>query len=572
MVNCMKRHCRILGALAALIVLSMPNLSASELKIQGLSATLSKNVTDYMTGIDSNSLAHVSRHHIDKLLNQALNPFGYYQATFVIDGMDTDTPTLTVDRGRPVRLQVVDIQLAGEAITDDDFIEVVSSAGIESGQILDHEKYDNLKNRLRSLALSKGYFDGEFEQARLEVIPSQLRANVIIHFNSGVRYRFGDVQVNGSQVREDRVNNLKSFEAGDFFDAQKLNEYQVQLSEAGWFKQFSVKADIDHANSNRELPIKVDVEPRSKNVVQVGGGYATDVGPRASLRWSQPWYNEKGHSFDSEVSLSEPEQLLNLGYKIPNHDVLTDYYGVQFGVNHVDYLDTKRFTSDLTFEKHWKLDEDWQTTAYVKYLFEDYTQASESDTTQFLMPGISFSYLEHKPDSNEIRHRHMLSVEYSDPNLFSNSRVLRLLGESVLSWNITDKQKFHLRVNAGANFTDELSDIPSSLRFFVGGDGSIRGYDYESISPANSNAELTGALYMATMGLEYQYNIYNNFWLGAFLDVGDAFDKLPEPKRGTGLSLIWDSKFVPIKLDFAYGLDAPRGDEFRVHFSLGTQF
>ncbi|NMS01681.1 BamA/TamA family outer membrane protein, partial [Vibrio parahaemolyticus] len=43
-------------------------------------------------------------------------------------------------------------------------------------------------------------------------------------------------------------------------------------------------------------------------------------------------------------------------------------------------------------------------------------------------------------------------------------------------------------------------------------------------------------------------------------------------KSGTGLSLIWNSKYAPVKVDFAYGLDAPQGDQFRVHFSLGTQF
>lgn len=556
---------------ASALLCSTPSFSKA-FSIEGIPSNLQKNVEDYLNGIDEESLHNLSRHHLDKLIKQALNPYGYYQPSFSIQTLSDGSNALVIEKGEPVRLKVVDISITGEGKEDPDFVLALSEAQLRLNDVLNHERYDHLKNRLRSLSLSKGYFDAEFEKARLEVVPSQLSAHAILHFNTGPRYRFGETVIKGSQIRRDRVDNLRSFEAGDYFNAQLLNEYQVQLSEAGWFNHLAVKADIDHANQDLELPIEVDVAPRSKNVVQVGGGYSSDVGVKGSLRWAQPWYNDKGHSFDSEVSLSQPEQLLNLGYKIPNHDVLTDYYGIQFGVNHVDYLDTKRFTSDLTFEKYWRLDQDWQTIAYVKYLYEDYTQASDAATMQLLLPGISFSYLEQKPDSQEILHRHMLSLEYSDPNLMSDSRVLRLIGESVLSWTITPKQKFHLRVNAGANFTDDLSDIPSSLRFFVGGDGSLRGYDYESISPSDKNGELTGALYMATMGLEYQYNIFNNYWLGAFFDVGDAFDKQPELHRGTGLSLIWDTKFVPIKLDFAYGLDAKEGDEFRVHFSLGTQF
>ena len=77
---------------------------------------------------------------------------------------------------------------------------------------------------------------------------------------------------------------------------------------------------------------------------------------------------------------------------------------------------------------------------------------------------------------------------------------------------------------------------------------------------------------MFAAGFEYQYQVYQQVWLGAFYDIGDAFNDDIALKRGTGLSLIWNSKYVPMKVDFAYGLDAPEGDEFRIHFSIGTQF
>ncbi|MDF5496551.1 BamA/TamA family outer membrane protein, partial [Vibrio parahaemolyticus] len=177
-----------------------------------------------------------------------------------------------------------------------------------------------------------------------------------------------------------------------------------------------------------------------------------------------------------------------------------------------------------------------------------------------------------KNDQLEVKHRHVYSLEYSDPNFFSDSRLLRIEGNSVLSWDISEKHKFHFRSNVGINVADALSDIPSSLRFFAGGDGNLRGYGYESISPRDENGDLTGARYMFTAGLEYQYQVYHQLWLGAFYDVGDAFNDSVDWKSGTGLSLIWNSKYVPVKVDFAYGLDAPQGDQFRVHFSLGTQF
>jgi translocation and assembly module TamA len=333
-----------------------------------------------------------------------------------------------------------------------------------------------------------------------------------------------------------------------------------------------VHGDFNHLDDNLKVPIEIIAEPSSRNIVQVGGGYSTDLGLRASLNWSKPWYNRRGHSFETQAYLSEQEQSLQLGYKIPTEKVTTDYFGIQFESKRIDHRDTSSFSNDLKFQRYWQLDSDWQSTIYVKYLHEQYRQASEEDQSQLLLPGISFSQVDRKNDQLELNHRHIYSVEYSDPSLFSDSRLLRLEGNSVLSWDISESQKLHFRSNVGVNIAKSLSDVPSSLRYFAGGDGNLRGYGYESISPKDDNGELTGARYMLTAGLEYQHQVYRSIWMGAFLDVGDAFDDEADWKRGTGLSLIWNSQLVPVKLDFAYGLDAPQGDEFRIHFSLGTQF
>ncbi|NMS01472.1 outer membrane protein assembly factor, partial [Vibrio parahaemolyticus] len=117
-------------------------------------------------------------------------------------------------------------------------------------------------------------------------------------------------------------------------------------------------------------------------------------------------------------------QSLLLGYKIPTQNVLTDYYGIQFESKHVDYRDTSSFSNDLSFEKHWQLDGDWQSTMHVRYLQERYQQASENNDSQMLLPGVTFSLLDRKNDQLEIKHRHVYSLEYSDPNFFSDSRLL----------------------------------------------------------------------------------------------------------------------------------------------------
>ncbi|EGQ7991877.1 autotransporter assembly complex family protein [Vibrio vulnificus] len=561
-----------LVGISVFVFIPFGDVLAAEFTIQGLSKPLERNLEYHLMPLANTSANDIPVSQLSKLVRSALNPYGYYHSKLSVQREPNDLIVLDVELGEVVLVAKSNIVVSGEASNDEDFLGLVNQAQLKQGQPLLHSEYDTLKRNLTSLAQKKGYLDGRFIESSLEVIPSMNQANVNLHFSSGSRYQFGSLSVPTSGIEPARIEIMRTFERGDDFDTLKLNQYQANLSETNWFRSVIVKADFDGISNNLEVPIEVIAEPNARNIVQVGGGYSTDLGLRASLNWTKPWYNTRGHSFETQAYASKAEQSLLLGYKIPTQNVLTDYYGIQFESKHVDYRDTSSFSNDLSFEKHWQLDSDWQSTMHVRYLQERYQQASENNDSQMLLPGVTFSLLDRKNDQLEIKHRHVYSLEYSDPNFFSDSRLLRIEGNSVLSWDISEKHKFHFRSNVGINVADALSDIPSSLRFFAGGDGNLRGYGYESISPRDENGDLMGARYMFTAGLEYQYQVYHQLWLGAFYDVGDAFNDSVDWKSGTGLSLIWNSKYVPVKVDFAYGLDAPQGDQFRVHFSLGTQF
>ncbi|NAZ97818.1 autotransporter assembly complex protein TamA [Vibrio toranzoniae] len=557
---------------ASFLLFTQHSSIAAEFEVKGLNKTLTENVELYLKPLADVPTSKLSKTKLTQRVQDALNPYGYYHSQLNILASGPESLVLEIDSGPVMRIKESVIKIIGEASEDSDFINVLEKNKLASGCALSHLEYDRVKREILSLAKRKGYFDGQFIESEMEVIPSENVANIHLQFSSGARYKFGSLSIPDDGVDPLRIGKIPTFKQGDYFDTIKLGQLQSDLSETQWFRSVVVHGDFKELESNLEVPIKIVAQPSSRNIVQVGGGYSTDLGLRASLNWSKPWYNRRGHSFETKTYLSQQEQSLKLGYKIPTQEVTTDYYGIQFESKRIDHRDTKSFTNDLKFERYWQLDSDWQSTIYVKYLHEQYSQASEEDQSQLLLPGISFSQIDRKNDQLEINHRHIYSLEYSDPSLLSDSRLLRLEGSSVVSWDISEQQKLHFHSNVGINIAKSLSDVPSSLRYFAGGDGNLRGYGYESISPKDENGELTGARYMLTAGIEYQHQVYRSIWMGAFLDVGDAFDDKADWKRGTGLSLIWNSHFMPVKLDFAYGLDAPEGDEFRIHFSLGTQF
>ncbi|EEZ00939.1 uncharacterized protein YtfM precursor [Vibrio sp. RC586] len=565
-----------LPALISLWLFSAVSYADVKLEITGISGAEKDNVDAYLSSIApqdySTSLRFQSQ--LEKSITEALNALGYYHP--VIDfqvAEDNQRLSVAVTLGEVIRFSQVDVVITGEAENDRDFQRLIRRSGLKVGEPLNHSLYDALKSGIRNLALQKGFFNGDFQTSRLEVIPELNQARVQLHFSSGIRYLFGATTVEGSQIDENRVMSLRPFKQGDPYLVSQVGEFNQNLSNTDWFSSVFVEPDLSQLDQGRELPIKVSLAPQARNQLETGLGYSTDVGVRGSLKWKKPWVNSRGHSFDSSFSISAPEQTITAGYQIPLEDVLNEYYRIQYGMKNVDKRDTQSLESNLSLERHWQLDGGWHRTVFIRYLLENYEQGLQDDNSQFLLPGITYSRTRTRSSGSLLTwgDKQTITLEYGDPKLISATRVARVQAGSSWLRTYARNHRALVRVDGGANITDEFDQLSPSLRFFAGGDNNLRGYGYESISPKDASGALTGAKYIATSSIEYQYRLTGNWWAAMFMDVGDAFNDTPEWKKGAGVGVRWVSPVGPIRLDFAWGLDAEPGDEFKIHFTLGPE-
>jgi translocation and assembly module TamA len=135
---------------------------------------------------------------------------------------------------------------------------------------------------------------------------------------------------------------------------------------------------------------------------------------------------------------------------------------------------------------------------------------------------------------------------------------------------VFDKHRLLGRVQVGGSATNGYKSVPPSLRFFAGGDQSVRGYDYQSLSPENSNGDRIGGRYMVAGSVEYQYAVAEKWRVATFIDQGNSFNtlELPNLKTGVGLGVRWVSPVGPIRLDLAHAVE---DGGFRLHFSMGPE-
>ena len=566
-------------------MIAAPAAEAAHVRLQvtGLSGELQKNVRARLSTITNDEVTSDGRFRsrVSVAVKEGLKALGYYEPQ-----IDFELRPAPAKGGRPVLLAKVTpgepVKIAGETIilrggarTDSDVQQLVRDGKPKIGSVLNHGQYDKFKSSLSGLALRKGYFDGEYRKSQLGVSVERREAFWDIDYDSGQRYRFGPVTFEGSQIREEYLQNLLPFKQGDYYTSRDLAELNRRLSATGWFNSVVVAPEFDKSRENKILPLHGVVTPRTENTIETGVGYSTDVGPRVKATWKKPWVNSRGHSFSTSANVSAPEQQLDFSYKVPLlKSPLEQYYLLQCGLKRTDLNDTKADSTTLAASRYWDSSSGWQRAINLRWSLDHFTQGSVTNTTMLLYPGVSV---------NRTRSRGGLmptwgdsqrySLDVSDTTWGSDVDFAVVQAQNVWIRTLEDKHRFVVRGNLGWIETNDFEKVPPDLRFFAGGDRSIRGYKYKGISPRDDDGKLTGASKLATGSLEYQYNVTGKWWGAVFVDSGEAVNDIKQSnfKTGAGFGVRWQSPVGPIKVDIARPIGDQDDRDIQFYIGLGPE-
>jgi len=553
------------------------------LEVQGLTGDLNKNVRARLSTIGADEVSNDGRFRarVSEAIQQGLKALGYYEPDIDFEARPAPAqggrPVLIahVKPGEPVKIAGSTIVLEGDALRDPDYQAWVKEGTPKKGRQLNHGEYDKFKSGFSNLALRNGYFDGDFKKSQLGVSVERREAFWDIDYDSGQRYRFGDVSFSGSQIREEYLENLVPFKKGDYYSSRELAELNRRLSATGWFNSVVVAPEFAQGRKTKVLPLNAAVTPRTENTIETGVGYSTDVGPRLKTTWKKPWVNDSGHSMAASAYLSAPEQQLDLSYKVPLlKSPLEQYYIFSGGLKRTDLNDTKADTTTLGVSRYWENSTGWQKAVNLKWSLDHFTQGSVTNTTMLLYPGVSLNRTHSRgglmPTWGDSQR---YSIDVSDTTWGSDVDFLIMQAQNVWIRTLADKHRFVARGNLGWIETNNFEKVPPDLRFFAGGDRSIRGYKYKDISPRDDDGKLTGASKLATGSLEYQYNVTGKWWGAAFIDSGEAVNDIKQSnfKTGAGFGVRWASPVGPIKLDIARPIGDSEEHGLQFYIGLGPE-
>ena len=571
-----------------------PAAQVSRVDIVGLDEAMTENVRVSLSLVDAigddlsgRRLAYLVREAEDEA-REALEPFGYYSPVIAVERTRGEGPvavTVTVDPGTPVRVRRSDVAILGEGARDRYLREELTAFRPQPGDVLDHPTYEAGKTRITRRLAERGYFDADFTSRRVEVTRAENAADIDLVWESGVRYDMGEVTFDQDPriIRPQLLEQLVYWDTGSYYHQGKLDRLRQSLARLDYFASIDIQPHPEDAQGTL-VPVTVSLTPAKRSIYTTGLSYGTDSGAGIRLGLERRYLNQRGHKALAQLDYAQQRKTLTLQYRIPAFAWLDGWYtlSAQAADEQTDYQDSRRIefvgSRSGQYNRHLNLvasmhalrerwlyrvaDDGEGALARQEYRYATFTypslRAEYVDADDLLFPRDALA--------GSLMLRGGVEGAGSDADFAqarATARWYRGLGE---------RNRLIVRGELGHTFTDTVVDIPPSLRFFAGGDRSIRGYAYQEVSPridTDFGDYSVGARNVATASVEFEHYFNDTWGAAGFVDSGSAFDDTPDWRTGVGVGVRWRSPVGPLRLDVAHGLDDPDSD-FQLYLSIGA--
>ena len=501
----------------------------------------------------------------------ALQPYGYYRPEI--------TPSLTelgpgewqaryvIDRGPGIPIAEFNLTVDGEMRDDPNLENMLEVHGLRVDAVLVHPQYEGFKSRLRELAAEHGYIQGEFTEARVEIDLDAYQARVYLGYDSGKRYNFGEVSLEQDVLDTEFLRRYITFQQGDPYNLNLLIDLKQALNNSLYFQYVEVYPG-EPRRDTREIPVTVKLAPRKRHRYDFGLGYGTDTGARAKFAWRMPRVNRRGHRIDSEIQVSQIGYAVGANYRVPVYNPRTDQlvYTISEVKKDTDSNDSLLRLVGVSLNHNRG---EWREILSLNYQSENYEVASDSGTTDMLIPGVGWSRTWGSDFINVIDGlRFDIGLRGADDTFISDTNFAQLRGGVKFIVSYDARNRLLLRGNFGTTETSDFEQLPSSIRFFAGGSQSVRGYSYESLGPKDGDGDVVGGRHLLTGSVEFEHYFNDRWGTAVFLDTGNAIDSLSDDlEQGVGFGLRWKSPVGPVRIDLANSIS--RGKDWLLHVSIG---
>ncbi|MBN2808989.1 MAG: outer membrane protein assembly factor [Deltaproteobacteria bacterium] len=573
----------LLGCCLLLLPPSAAHSAALNLAIKGITGDCLKNVDKALAlpGVlqrDEKVNPLWRQHFISQAaekVKRALELFGYYHAQINLELDEKVQPpllTVKIDPGAPILVARKEIRIEGDSVV---LTRRLKPFPLQHGAVFRHDLYEQGKSDLLGLAVELGYLDAAFTRHQVTVDTASNSAVIDLELDLGPRYHIGTIHFSGAPDYPDAfLKRYLNLPPGSVFSYARLGLAKQNFLDSDRFRSVTIRPRKDQA-VDAELPLTIDLEPAPSRRLRAGLGYGTDTGARLNCRGQDLNLLHRGHTLAADILLAELRQEIGLSYIIPDQRNLTSMTTLRGGYRkeNLDTYETRYFFTEA--ERVYGLAPKKTASIFLRLLAERSDLGGEQINSELVIPGVR--YQRAKLD-NALRptrgFRWSLEGRCPLDLNFSGLPALQFLGDLQLIRPLPWNSLLLLRGAGGTTLQkDTFNDLPASLRFFTGGDNSVRGYSYRSLGPTDAENEVVGGRHFLAGSLELEHRLTQDWAVAGFFDIGNAFDSFSAiaARKAAGLGLRYYTPVGPARLDLARTIGDER-NRFRIHIGLGVNW
>lgn len=511
-----------------------------------------------------------------------LQALGYYHSTITAKLFLTHhlnhtewTAEYHILPGPPVRVRSITFRLLGPGQNNRELYNIIKNATLKKGMPLNHNDYGSFKQLWLGKALQLGYLDAIFNVSEIQLDRQQNQADIVLEMDTGVRYHFGEIHFASPPYPIPHLKRCIPFKPGTPYTTENLLLFQKSLTETDLFSKVRIDPNLNEA-TDYLIPVKVRLIPRPANKYTASLGFGSDTGPRGTVGYEHRLQSLPGHRFNINVKGSERLNQGNIQYSIPGKNPVVDRLVFGYQVTEEKPVDKTYSLSKEVGITHIQKREPVEQILAIQYLKEKFKELPEDpkQKTHFLLPsiGLVWSDIDRKALLPEGTHVTLI-VRGGLGLLLSTTNLIQ--AENRVKWAIRlgDETRLILRTDMGATAISNKTDFPLTLRFFAGGDHSVRGYGYQSLAPTETDAAKNeiriGGRYLFVGSSEIERRVYKNLSAAIFFDAGNAFNHWGASlARSAGCGIRWRTPLGPIRLDIAQAIPRAKRKP-RIHLSFG---
>lgn len=403
--------------------------------------------------------------------------------------------------------------------------------------------------------------------------------------NPGPRIQLGETVFDtNTRVRQSYLNRVIPYQSGDFYTPQALSVLNRRLNATRNFRFVSVQLSPDGTGEMTDgvetRDVLVQLEDRDRYTLSTGASFSSSEGPGLTAGLIRRNATRRGDTLSTALTLATLERTLTVDWRIPN---ITAYdrtlvMSAEAGREETDAFDREAVTSTGAFEVRAS-----DHLTYALGVGSEFTReedAFEQRDQQILSSslGVRLDYADDPLDATEgwrIDARAEPGIVIGDREAQYVSVNGQISAYQGLAAN--DRLILASRLRSGFVFGATLSDLPVSRRFFAGGGGSARGFEYQSVGPEDSLGTPTGGRGLLEVSTELRWRRRGPLGFVAFLDgatvSADQGVQFDEVRYSVGIGARYDTLVGPIRFDIATPVDPRDGeDPLQFYISIGQAF